>query len=177
MSIICAKVHICQTTCQQIHAVYSKTVSHSSNLAVPYHRGMDEIITKQNAELMETLGGVSLIEVDKEKERVTLQFNCLPRFCHSGGKVAQGGFITAWIDAAMAHAIVLPSNQQQTIASLDINVRFLEICGPGVVRASGWVVRRGRRIATLAGELRDESGRLLATATSGGVLMAIPTDQ
>lgn len=125
---------------------------------------------------MQSLGGVTLLEVNKADERVVLQFNCLTRFCHTGGTIAQGGFVTAWMDAAMAHAVMLCSDRRQTVASLDINVRFLQACSPGLVTATGWVVRRGRRVANLAAELRNEAGDLIATASSGGMLVSLVSD-
>jgi uncharacterized protein (TIGR00369 family) len=120
--------------------------------------------------MMESLGGVELIELDEANGSCVLEFECLERFCHSGGKVAQGGFVTAWMDAAMAHAVSLTQGNQQQVMSLDISVRFLQPVGPGMVRAHGRTVRRGKRIAFMEAELFNDQQELVATATSSGVL-------
>lgn len=127
-----------------------------------------------NPELMQALGGMRLLALDRQAQRASLEFQCLPAFCHSGQRIAQGGFVTAWLDAAMAHAVILTTEPALGVASLDISVRFLEVVGPGPVRATGWVVRRGRKVASLAAELQDATGRLLATATSSGLLVSAP---
>lgn len=130
-------------------------------------------LVSPNPELMQALGGMQVVELNHDKPLATLEFSCLPEFCHSNASIAQGGYITAWMDAAMAHAVLLTTQPVLTVASLDINVRFLERVGPGKVLASGWVVRRGRKVAAMEATLRDASGKLLATATSSGLLVPL----
>lgn len=129
-----------------------------------------------NPLLWESLGGATLVEFSEADQRVGIRFECLEQFCHSGGRIAQGGFVTAWMDAAMAHAVMLSSGNRLNVASLDINVRFLRAAGPGTVIARGWVVRMGRRVAFLEGALEDADGRQLATATSSGMLVPLQTE-
>ncbi|MEZ5741177.1 MAG: PaaI family thioesterase [Burkholderiaceae bacterium] len=119
---------------------------------------------------------MTILSVDADAGTAVLEFTCRPEFCHSGGKVAQGGYVTAWMDAAMAHAVMLCSGQKQSIASLDISVRFLERVGPGKVRSQGRIVRKGRRVAFLEASLHDTQGRLLATATSSGLLIEFSSE-
>jgi len=132
-----------------------------------------ERITSANPQLMESLGGMKVLAVNPAAQSATLQFTCRPAFCHTNASIAQGGFITAWMDAAMAHAVILTTDPPLSVASLDISVRFLEKLGPGTVNARGWVVRRGRTVASLAAELHDEQGRLVASATSSGLLVPL----
>lgn len=134
-----------------------------------------ERIISANPELMESLGGLKVLAIDQAAQSATLEFICRPAFCHTNGSIAQGGFITAWMDAAMAHSVILNTEPPLSVASLDISVRFLEKVGPGKVIARGWVVRRGRKIAALAADLHDEHGKLLASATSSGML--VPLDR
>ncbi len=131
---------------------------------------LPQIVTPENADMMASLGGVELIALDAANGVCELAFECLARFCHSGGTVAQGGFVTAWMDAAMAHAVILTEGNQQKVMSLDISVRFLLPVSPGKVRARGRTVKRGKRIAFMEAELFDTQGRLAATATSSGLL-------
>ncbi|MFK7965294.1 MAG: PaaI family thioesterase [Burkholderiaceae bacterium] len=130
-------------------------------------------IVSSNPELMKSLGGVEVVAIDEQSQSATLAFTCRPAFCHTNASIAQGGFITAWMDSAMAHAVILTTDPPLSVASLDISVRFLEKVGPGRVIARGWVVRRGRKIASLAADLHDERGKLLASATSSGMLVPL----
>ncbi|MCP5266594.1 MAG: PaaI family thioesterase [Burkholderiaceae bacterium] len=145
-------------------------VAPSADEALARMRGM----TRFNGELMESLGGLHVVSADPASSAVRLEAEALPRFCHTNQTVVQGGFITAWLDAAMAHAAMLDTAMTQTVASLDINVRFLERLGPGPVVAEGRVVRRGRRVAFMSATLTDAAGRLVATASSSGMLVPLP---
>jgi hypothetical protein len=62
-------------------------------------------------------------------------FTVRREYCHTNGTIAQGGFITAWLDAAMAHAVLHDTHHAQTVFSLEIKVSFYEKVGPG----EGWV--------------------------------------
>ncbi len=140
-------------------------MSQSAEAALPFE--------SPNPDLMQALGGMRVLDIDPQANKATLEFNCLPAFCHSNQSIAQGGFVTAWMDAAMAHAVILTTEPPMSVASLDINVRFLEKVGPGPVRATGWIVRRGRKVCSMAAELLDAEGRLLGTATSSGMLVPL----
>ena len=129
-----------------------------------------------NPELWESLGGATLIELNGDRQEIAIQFECLSRFCHTNGSIAQGGFVTAWMDAAMAHAVMLCSKRQFSIASLDINVRFMRAVGPGTVIARGRIVRMGKRIAFLEATLEDSKQQCVATATSSGMLVPLRAD-
>lgn len=124
-------------------------------------------------ELWASLGGAQLVEFHPEKQEIAIRFECERRFCHTNGQVAQGGFVTAWMDAAMAHAVMLCSERQFNVASLDINVRFMRAVAPGPVVARGRIVRMGKRIAFLEAALEDATGNCMATATSSGMLVAL----
>lgn len=126
----------------------------------------------ENDPLLEALGGMEIESIDAQAGVARLIFNVLPGFCHSGGRIAQGGFVTAWLDSAMAHAIIHHTRRESSVASLEIKVSFLEQVGPGRVLAEGRIRRLGRRVAFLEGSLFSEDGsRLLATATSTGMLV------
>ena len=52
----------------------------------------------------------------------------------------------------------------------DLHVQFLSPARPGRIVGCGRVVRRGGQVAFMAGDLRDEDGNLLATATATAVI-------
>ena len=57
---------------------------------------------------------------------------------HSGG-VVQGGFVTGWIDAAMARAAMCVTDFQQTPMSLEIKVSFFSPATPRILVAEAWI--------------------------------------
>ena len=121
--------------------------------------------------LVDSLGGGAILEMHVEEGRAALAFTARPEFCHSGG-VVQGGFITGWIDSAMAHAVVARKGGAAWPATLELKVSFFRPVLPGnEVRAEGWIERQGSSIVFLAGRLLDASGEVLATSTSTAKLL------
>ncbi|MDA3040529.1 MAG: PaaI family thioesterase [Actinomycetota bacterium] len=114
---------------------------------------------------MRMLGDGRVIESDAEAGRSVLAFTCLPEMCHSGG-VAQGGFVTGWIDSAMAHACIARFTEAYWAATLEVKVSFFGPTMPGPVRAEGWIERAGKQTVFTEGRLLDEAGRVLAKASS-----------
>ena len=85
--------------------------------------------------------------------------------CHSGG-VVQGGFVTGWIDAAMAHAAIAMTGPGVVPMSLELKVSFFAPARPGRVIAEAWVEKRGRTTCFFEGRLLDPAGKVLAKASS-----------
>ena len=117
------------------------------------------------SDVMQTLGDGRVIESDGETGRSVLEFTCRPDMCHSGG-VAQGGFVTGWIDAAMAHACIARFTTSYWIATLEVKVSFFRPAVPGPVRAEGWIEREGKQTVFTEGRLLDDEGRVIAKASS-----------
>lgn len=123
--------------------------------------------------LWESLGGFRVLSWEAQRRTLRAAFTVRPEFCHTNGTIAQGGFITAWMDAAMAHAVMYDTDNQFSVASLEIKVSFLERVGPGEGIAEGRVIRRGKRVAFLEAELFDAQGRMAAMATSTGMIIPL----
>lgn len=79
-----------------------------------------------------------------------------------------GGFFATLLDSVCGCAVqtTLPAGQAYT--SLDLNVSFLRAIttDTGRVVATGRVTKPGSRAAFVEADIKDEGGRLLATATS-----------
>ncbi len=114
--------------------------------------------------LYETMGLVRIAEMNPEG-RASLEYMAGPELCHSGG-VVQGGFVTGWIDAAMAHAAIALNGPDVTPMTLELKVSFFAPVRPGLVIAEGWVERNGRKTAFYEGHLKDAAGKVLAKATT-----------
>ena len=113
--------------------------------------------------LYEEMGLVRIVE--QSKERAVLEYLAKPEQCHSGG-VVQGGFVTGWIDAAMAHAAIAICGDDLVPMTLELKVSFFAPARPGTIFAEGWAIKHGRRTAFYEGALKDAAGTLLAKATS-----------
>ncbi len=121
--------------------------------------------------LFESMGGFHVTGWDAAVKQVTAAFTVKREYCHTNGSIAQGGFVTAWLDAAMAHAVLHDSDHMLNVASLEIKVSFLERVGPGPGIVHGRVVRRGKRVAFMEGDLYNPDGKLAAQATTTGLLI------
>lgn len=116
-------------------------------------------------EVLATLGDGVVREMDGESGRTVIDFTCKPEMCHSGG-VAQGGFVTGWIDSAMAHACIARYTTAFWIATLELKVSFFRPVPPGPVVAEGWIERAGKQTVFAEGRLLDTAGEVLAKASS-----------
>lgn len=123
-----------------------------------------------NQALFASMGDFHVTGWDPERKALKAAFTVRPEYCHTNGTIAQGGFVTAWLDAAMAHAVMHDTGHAQTVFSLEIKVSFYEKLGPGEGRVEGRLIRRGRRVVFLDGALYGSDGKLAAVATSTGVL-------
>lgn len=115
--------------------------------------------------LYEVMGLTRIVSMDGEAGRSCLEYLAKPELCHSGG-VVQGGFVTGWIDAAMAHALIAKLGEGIVPMTLELKVSFLAPARPGTVFAEGWIVKAGRTTAFVEGSLKDGEGNLIATASS-----------
>ena len=116
-------------------------------------------------DVLATLGDGRVLEFDGEGGRSSLAFTCKPEMCHTGG-IAQGGFVTGWIDAAMAHACVARYTDAFWIATLEVKISFFKPASPGPVIAEGWIERAGKQTVFAEGRLLDEDGNVLAKGSS-----------
>lgn len=115
--------------------------------------------------LLQALGYVELIRFDPDGSRACVKFQARHEFTHSGGTTVQGGFITAWLDNAMAFAIAA-GRPDAHVATLELKTSFLGRVALQPVLAEAWIRRAGRSVAFMEAELRDLDGSVLATATS-----------
>jgi uncharacterized protein (TIGR00369 family) len=126
---------------------------------------MSEVRARDAGELSRSLGQERVVSLDETAGRAVIEYRCGLHMCHSGG-VAQGGFVTGWIDAAMAHATMAATGFAFVPMSLEIKVSFFKPCAPGLVTAEAWIEQKGRSTVFLEGRLTNAAGDVLAKATS-----------
>jgi len=114
---------------------------------------------------VKTLNG-ELIDIDSARGTCRFRFEIVPAFCHSHGRICQGGFLTGMVDTAMANAAIAKGKLAVAVPTLELKISFFEAMGPGIVFAEGRVMRWGGSVGFLDGDLKDEKGRLIVHATS-----------
>lgn len=120
---------------------------------------------------MQTMGFKRVIGMDDETGRFTVEFEARQDQCHSGN-IVQGGFVTGWIDNAMATASMAHFGFERVALSLDIKVAFYRAANPGPVIAEGWVDRAGGRTVFAEGLLRTVDGEVIAKGMSTIAMLA-----
>jgi uncharacterized protein (TIGR00369 family) len=109
--------------------------------------------------------GWKLIEIDPGEGTIEVAFIATDQFLNPAGTV-QGGFLAAMLDDTLGPALVATLADGEWAPTTDLHVQFVKPAAPGELRGTGRIVRRGRDVAFLAGELRDSDGDLVATATA-----------
>jgi uncharacterized protein (TIGR00369 family) len=112
----------------------------------------------------ETLG-FEMLSLNQGEGRVEIAFEGKPDFTNPMGQI-QGGFLTAMLDEALSIAGQVASGMTHVMSTLEMKTSFLRPALPGRLRAIGRVVRQGRTVIFLEGEVRDADGKVCATATA-----------
>jgi uncharacterized protein (TIGR00369 family) len=105
-------------------------------------------------------------------EQGDIRFRCTPdESAYNPIGVVHGGLVCTLLDTVAACAVhsTLPAGVGYT--SIEIKVNYLrpvrvDASGPTELIAHGWVTKPGRRVAFAEGDVRDEAGRIVATAST-----------
>ena len=110
------------------------------------------------------VGFLDMRTVEVTEDRVVLEMPVSANTMNAEGR-PHGGVVAALIDhTAGTVAGVLAESRSLTS---DVNIRFLTAAKGEVLRASGRVVRAGRRLVVVEIEVTDELGTNVALATAG----------
>jgi len=118
--------------------------------------------------------GWELVSIDPDEGTIEVAFTATDQFLNPIG-VIQGGLLAAMLDDTMGPALVATLGPGQFAPTADLQVQFLRPARPGRLTGRGRIVRRGKDIAFLAGELSDEFGQIVATATATAQIRALGT--
>ena len=111
--------------------------------------------------------------LDWQPGSTTIEWTATPEYCFptADGQVVQGGLVTALLDGAMGGACWTVLDHDQVFLTADLRVEFLRVSRPGVLRATGTVVRRTRRVVFCGAEMHDADGVLLAMSRCTQVVL------
>jgi uncharacterized protein (TIGR00369 family) len=106
-----------------------------------------------------------LVSVDPEAGTIEVSFSATEQFLNPFG-VVQGGLLAAMLDDTLGPALVATLGPGELAPTTDLHVQFLRPAHPGRLIGRGRVVRKGKDIAFLAGDLVDDTETIVATATA-----------
>jgi uncharacterized protein (TIGR00369 family) len=109
--------------------------------------------------------GWELVAVDPEAGTIELAFQATEQFLNPFGMV-QGGLLTAMLDDTLGPALVATLGPGESAPTTDLHVQFLRPARPGRLVGRGRIVRKGRDVGFMAGELVDAAGEVVAVATA-----------
>ena len=109
--------------------------------------------------------GWQLVSVNPEEGVIEVAFTATEAFVNPAGFI-QGGFLAAMLDDTLGPALVAGLEPGDFAPTTDLHVQFLRPARPGRMLGRGRVVRRGRDVGFLSGELLDEEGVIVAVATA-----------
>ncbi|MCK2212832.1 PaaI family thioesterase [Actinomadura sp. ATCC 31491] len=116
--------------------------------------------------------GWELLDVDPGRGTIEVAFVADERFTNPMG-VVQGGFLAAMLDDTLGPALVATLPEGHFAPTLDLHVQFLRPARPGRLVGRGRVVRRGRQVCFMSGELLGPDGEPVAVATATAHVQAI----
>ena len=109
--------------------------------------------------------GWELVAVDPEAGTIEMAFNATDEFLNPFGMI-QGGMLAAMLDDTLGPALVATLEPGVSAPTTDLHVQFLRPARPGRLVGRGRIVRKGRDVGFMAGELVDASGEIVAVATA-----------
>ena len=115
---------------------------------------------------------------DAAKAELTTRFTPPPSFASPRG-VVQGGLIGGFLDEVMGGALLASTYNSEygtkLPLNLDMKMAFIAPVPLAPIIAKGRVIKAGRRVVFLEGELyAQESGKLLVSATSTAIPTGLP---
>ncbi|MHA6334091.1 PaaI family thioesterase [Qipengyuania sp. CAU 1752] len=119
------------------------------------------------------LMGSQFVSFDADAGEITMHYTPPAEFASPRGAV-QGGLIAGFLDEVMGSALLAVTDDASLPLNLDMKLTFLRMVPLETITAKGRVVKHGRRVAFLEGELYDQSGNMLARATSTALPTPVP---
>jgi uncharacterized protein (TIGR00369 family) len=119
--------------------------------------------------------GIEFRNVRPEEGEIEVRFLAKPEFLNPAGNV-QGGFLAAMLDDTMGPALAATLGRGEFAPTANLNVSFFRPAKVGELYGKGRVVRRGKDVCFLAGELYQNE-ELIAAATATAIVRALPLNK
>ncbi|WP_158670147.1 PaaI family thioesterase [Bradyrhizobium guangdongense] len=109
--------------------------------------------------------GWKFLDFDAERQVIKVEMQARPEFVNPAG-VIHGGMLAAMLDETLSPALAATLGPGEFAPTLELKVDFVSRAKVGRIVGTGRIVSRGRSICFLEGQLHDEQGELLATASA-----------
>ena len=110
--------------------------------------------------------GQELLDIDVEKGTVNVAYNTTDTLANRYGAI-HGGMTAAMLDDVISLAAGLVIEWGQITPTLEMKVSYIAQAKPNTrILAEARTIRRGGTVIFLEADLKDETGKLLATASS-----------
>jgi uncharacterized protein (TIGR00369 family) len=120
--------------------------------------------------------GWQFIYYDARKCQVYIAFNATPSLANPMGNI-QGGMLTAMLDDVMGPAVYANLTDNQVAVTIELKTHFIKPALPGRIIGCGQIVQADGENRTTSGELINEDGKVLATATATYRIVTWDMDQ
>jgi len=100
-------------------------------------------------------------------ERKSGQVACaidIDRSLYNPGNIAHGGVVFTLADSAMGAAVFMMLGPGQRSVTAELKLNYLAPVTSGTVTATANVVKKGKRLAVVTAEVRDDRDRLIGLA-------------
>ncbi|MHB1469861.1 MAG: PaaI family thioesterase [Solirubrobacteraceae bacterium] len=121
------------------------------------------------------IDGVSAFFGMRWSDPQTVHLTITPELINAAGLLS-GVVAYAMIDYCMGSALWVHTTEDESIATVNIAINYIQTATEGEVVCRSTVDRRNRSSATLRSEVRDEGDRLLATAI-GSFAIYVPRER
>jgi uncharacterized protein (TIGR00369 family) len=119
--------------------------------------------------------GSEFVSWDEATRTATMRFTVRREMTTWRGGV-QGGLIAGYLDDVMGYAFVAATGGELAPLNLDISMTLIRLVPEGAtIIGKGRVVKAGRRVVFLEGELLAEDGTIYARSTSTALPTPRPT--
>lgn len=119
--------------------------------------------------------GSEFVGWDEAAQTVTLRFTVKREMTTWRGGV-QGGLVAGYLDDVMGYAYVAATGGEMAPLNVDISMSLIRLIPEGAtIIGKGRVVKGGRRVVFLEGELLAEDGTVYARSTSTALPTPRPT--
>ena len=102
--------------------------------------------------------------------RAEIRINVTRRLTQDAG-VAHGGVAAALIDSAVGLALCTMLHAEESITTVELKVNFTAPAQLGLLKASGQIIHKGKRIAVGEAEVKDQKKRLIAKGLVTYIIM------
>jgi uncharacterized protein (TIGR00369 family) len=109
--------------------------------------------------------GWKFLDFDDAQQVIRVEMQARPEFINPAGFI-HGGMLAAMLDETLSPALAATLGPGEFAPTVEIKVNFISPARVGRILGTGRIVSRGRSICFMEGQLHDEQGNLLATATA-----------